>query len=95
MTIVSRVRRIWETATGQNAEAETVRQELRVQQLPGGIRQYNHPMVPSWTERRRARISASGGDELDRILAAIGEPSGYMGRPIHFVNPSARVGGAR
>jgi len=43
---------------------------LTVQRLPGGRRCISDPRVPVWLERRRQRIARTGGDAVDRALAA-------------------------
>lgn len=90
MTIVGRVRRLLETATGQSADAEAARSGLTVQRLPWGGRRYGHPMVPVYAERRRWRIAAGGGDELDGVMAAM--PTGQIGDRVCWVCRKAKVG---
>lgn len=43
---------------------------LTVERLPGGQRRISDPRVPAWLEARRLRIARTGGDPLDRALAA-------------------------
>jgi len=43
---------------------------LTVERLPGGHRRVSDPRLPVWLERRRQRIARTGGDAVDRALAA-------------------------
>ena len=57
---------------------------LTVERLPGGQRRISDPRVPGWLEARRRRIARTGGDPLDRALAA----GAHTGRPARGASPN-------
>lgn len=53
---------------------------LTVDRLPWGRRHVYDRRVPVWLEQRRQRIALTGGDPLDRLMAAAGPAPAYDGR---------------